>query len=99
MEIFLGKKPENYETIRNITSVFEQKSIKVDGFTEIEEKEVKERVEKRKKKRRELAEKNKLLKKKRKQEESKEKEKEMWKRLGEFNKEFKNIKKFVGLHT
>ena len=49
MEISLGKKPENYETIRNITSVFEQKSIKVDGFTEIEEKEVKERVEKRKK--------------------------------------------------
>ena len=64
MEISLGKKPENYETIRNITSVFEQKSIKVDGFTEIEEKEVKERVEKLKKKRRQLAEKNKLLKKK-----------------------------------
>ena len=53
---------------------------------------MKERVEKRKQKRREVAEKNKLLKKKRKQEENKIKEQEMWKRLGELNKEFSEIK-------
>ena len=57
MEISLGKNPENYETIRNKTSVFEQKPIKIDDFNEIEEKEVKERVEKRKQKQREVAEK------------------------------------------
>ena len=64
LEISLGEVPENYETIRKETSVFEQKPIKVDDFNEIEEKEVKERVEKRKQKRREMAESNKLLKKK-----------------------------------
>ena len=54
---------------------------------------MKERVEKQKQKRREVAEKNKLLKKKkRKQEENKIKEQEMWKRLGELNKEFSEIK-------
>ena len=45
-EISFGKNPENYETIKSETSVFEQKPIKVDDFNEIEEKEVKERVEK-----------------------------------------------------
>ena len=43
LEISLGKNSENYETIRNKTSVFEQKPIEVD-FNEIEEKQVKERV-------------------------------------------------------
>ena len=57
LEISLGKNPENYETIRNKTSVFEQKPIKIDDFNEIEEKEVKKRVEKRKQKQREVAEK------------------------------------------
>ena len=63
LEISLGKNPDNYETIRNDTSIFEQKPIKVDDFNEIEEKQVKERVEKRKQERREVAENNKLLKK------------------------------------
>ena len=58
----LGKNPENYETIPNETNIYEQKPINVDDFNEVEEKEVKERVEKQK--RREVAEKNKLLKKK-----------------------------------
>ena len=68
MEVSLGRNPENYETIRNETYVFEQKPMKVDNFNEIEEKEVKERVEKRKQKRWEVAKKNKLLKKKKKTE-------------------------------
>ena len=41
-----------------------KKPIKVDDFNEVEEKEVKKRVEKQKHKRREVAKKNKLLKKK-----------------------------------
>ena len=93
LEISLGKNPENYEAIRNETLFYEQKPIKVDDFNEIEEKEVKEWVEKQK--RREVAGSNKLLKKnKKKQEESKEKEEKMWERLGELNKEFQDIKKF-----
>ena len=66
LEIYLGQNPENYETIRNETSVFEQKLIEVHDFNETKEKQVKERVEKRKQKRREVAEKNKLLNKKKK---------------------------------
>ena len=62
----MGKNPQNYENAHAETSVFEQKSIKTDDFNEAEEKEVKEHVEKRKMKRREVAEKNKLLKKKKK---------------------------------
>ena len=50
---------------KNETCTFEQKPIEIDVFNEEEEKEVKERVEKRKLKKREVAEKNKLLKKKR----------------------------------
>ena len=49
--------------------VYKQKPIKIDDFNEVEEKEGKERVEKRKIKRREVAEKNKLLKEKKKLEE------------------------------
>ena len=63
LEISLRKNPENCETIRNETSVFGQKHIKLDDFNEIEEKDVKELVVKRKQKQRDLAESNKLLKK------------------------------------
>ena len=63
LESSLGKNPENYETIRNETNIQKQKPINIDDFNEVEEKEVKE-VEKQKQKRREVAEKNKLLKKK-----------------------------------
>ena len=38
LEISLGKNPESYETIRNETSVFEQRPIEVDDFNEIEKK-------------------------------------------------------------
>ena len=94
LEIFLRKNPDNYETISNDTSIFEQKPIKVDDFNEIEEKQVKERVEKRKQKRREVAENNKLLKKQRKLEENKEKENGIQKRLNELKKESRKTKKF-----
>lgn len=50
--------------MNTVTNTFEQKPIKIDGFNDEEEKEVKERVEKTKMKRREVAEKNKLLKRK-----------------------------------
>ena len=54
--------------------------------------ETEECIEKRKLKRREVVENNKLLKKYKKQEEIK-KEAEIWTRLRELNNEFKNIKK------
>ena len=46
----LGKNPENYQSIRNETNIYEQKPINIDDFNEIEENEVKERVEKQKQK-------------------------------------------------
>ena len=54
----LGENPQNYESVHNETSVYKQKPIKIDDFNEAEEKENKEHVEKRKIKRREVAEKN-----------------------------------------
>ena len=62
----MGKNPCNYESIRKETNIYEQKPINIDAFNEPEEGEVKQWVEKRKQKRREVAEKIKLLKKKRK---------------------------------
>ena len=59
----MGKKPQNYKNAHAETSVFEQKPIKIDDFNEFEEREVKEHVEKRIMKGREVAEKDKLLKK------------------------------------
>ena len=57
----LGKNSENYEAIRNETTIYEQKPVSIDDFNEEEEEDVKGRVKKRKQKRREVAEKNKLL--------------------------------------
>ena len=56
----LGKNPQNYENNRNETDVYKQKPLKIGDFNEAEKKEIKEHVEKRKIKRREVAEKNKL---------------------------------------
>ena len=86
----LSKKPQSHEGVSNEVSVYEQKPIKIDDFNEIEEKEIKERVEKRKMKRREVTENNKLLKKK--EQEDNKKETEMFTRLRELNNDFKNIK-------
>ena len=55
----MGKNPRNYESIKKETNIYEQKSINIDDFNEAEEAEVKQ-LEKRKQKRREIAEKNKL---------------------------------------
>ena len=57
----LGKIPKNYEEISNDVLVYEQKPIKIDNFNEAEQKEIKEHIEKRKLKRREVAENNKPL--------------------------------------
>ena len=43
-----GKNTQNYENAHGETLVFEQKPIQIDDFNEAEEKDVKERVEKRK---------------------------------------------------
>ena len=66
MESSLGKNPENYESICNETYFYEQKPIHVDDFNEVEEKEVKERFEKRKQRRQEVAKKNQTVEKKKK---------------------------------
>ena len=57
----VGKNPDNCETIRNETNIYEQKPINVDDFNDIEESEVKERVQARKEKRIEVAQKSKLF--------------------------------------
>ena len=57
LESSLGKNPENYENICKETNIYEQKLVNIDDFNEVEEKEVKERVEKQRHKRREVAEK------------------------------------------
>ena len=56
-EVSLRKTPKNYKAIRNEKSIYEQKPINIDEFNDIEEDEVRERVQKRKEKRREVAEK------------------------------------------
>ena len=60
---FLGKNLQNYKNVLDETNVYEQKPTKINHFNEDEEKEAKEQVERLKKKRREVAEKIKLLKK------------------------------------
>ena len=57
-----GKNPKNYQAEWHDSFVFEQKLVEIDMFNDEQEKEVKERVEKRTKKRQEVAEKDKALK-------------------------------------
>ena len=59
-----GKKPQNYVTEKNETCSFQQKPIEIDIFHDEEEKEIKERVGKKIRKRQEVVEKNKPLKRK-----------------------------------
>ena len=56
----LGKNSENYETVHSETNMYEQRPTNIDDFIEDEEKQVKERVEKRKQKRGDVAKKKKL---------------------------------------
>ena len=86
MELLSKNTPKVPEICNNV-SVCEQKPMKIYDFNETEEC-----IEKRKLKRTEVVENNKLLKKYKKQEEIK-KEAEIWTRLRELNNEFKNIKK------
>ena len=46
----LEKNHNNYESIHDETNIYKQKPINIDQFNEIEEAEVKERIEKRKQK-------------------------------------------------
>ena len=89
----MGKNPANYETIRKETNIYEQKPVNIDDFNEAEKVELKQGVEKRKGKRRIVAEKNKLVKNKRKTEENRVNENDMWECLAKLNSEFKDIKK------
>ena len=89
----MGKNPANYETIRKETNIYEQKPVNIDDFNEAEEVELKQGVEKRKGKRRIVAEKNKLVRNKRKTEENRVNENDMWECLAKLNSEFKDIKK------
>ena len=66
MENSLGINPENYGSIDNKTYTYEQKPINVADFNEVEEKEVKERIEKPKTKTARGSRKKKKLLKKRK---------------------------------
>lgn len=59
----LGKDPSNYKD-KNEHFKFEQKSIEIDSFNEIEEEKMREKIERRKQKRHELVERNKALRKK-----------------------------------
>ena len=93
LESSIGENPANYETIRKETNIYKQKPVNIDDFNDAEEVEVKQWVEKRKEKRRIVAEKNKLLQKKQKAEENKVKEKDMWECLAKLNSKFKDIKK------
>ena len=60
---------------------YKQKPIKIDDFNDEEEKLIKERVEKRKRKRQEVAEKNKALKRQKKVQKEKIEEADLWKGL------------------
>ena len=70
---------------------YKQKPIKIDDFNDEEEKLIKERVEKRKRKRQEVVEKNKSLKRHKKAEKEKIEKAELWKQLTPLNTEFKKI--------
>ena len=67
----LGKKSQKSQKLPCRNMCFCTKPSKIDDFNEAEEKEVKEHIEERKMKRREVAEKNKLVKKRKKKEKNK----------------------------
>ena len=58
----MGKNPQNHENVRNKTEVYEQKPIEIDDFNEAEENKIKKRIENRKIKREEVAEKTNFFK-------------------------------------
>ena len=48
MKSSLGKNPENYENIHKETNIYEQKPVTIGDLIQVEENQVKERVEKKK---------------------------------------------------
>ena len=66
--------------------------METDSFNEIEDEKMRVKIEKRKQKRRELAEKNKALKQRKRRDENEAEEKQLWERLDSLNKEFKAVK-------
>ena len=93
LEASLGKNPHNYEEIRNETCAYEQKPVKIDDFNEVEEKKLKRELKKENKKEERSLKITSSLRKWKNRGQSK-KEKEMIKRLDEFNQEFREIKNF-----
>ena len=87
----LGKDPSSYKD-KNYHFKFEQKPVETDSFNEIEDEKMRVKIEKRKQKRRELAEKNKALKQRKRRDENEAEEKQLWERLDSLNKEFKAVK-------
>ena len=91
----LDKDPKVFLKDRNEQFKFEQKPIEIDDFNNLEEEEVRKKIEKTKTIR-EVAEKYKSLKRKKKLEDENIEEKELWDKLNNLNKEFQangNIKK------
>ena len=66
--------------------------METDSFNEIEDEKMRVKIEKRKQKRRESAEKNKALKQRKRRDENEAEEKQLWERLDSLNKEFKAVK-------
>ena len=90
----LAKQAENYEAESKEESEFEQKPvIKFNEFDDEEEKEIKEQQRKKNRKRKHVSDEERLAKLQKKTVDNIEKEKQMWEKLGELNKKFKDIKK------
>ena len=89
----LAKRAENFEAERK--EEFKQKLLlKFNEFTDEEEREIKEQQrEKNRKRKPQVSDEERLAKLQKKTADNKEKEKQMWEKLGELNKKFKDIKK------
>ena len=91
----LAKRAKNFQAERKEESEFEQKPLlKLNEFTDEEEREIKEQQrEKNRKRKQQVSDEERLAKLQKKTAHNKEKEKQMWEKLGELNKKFKDIKK------
>ena len=91
----LAKRAENFAAERKEESEFEQEPLlKFNEFNDEEEKEIKEQQrEKNRKRKQQVSEEERLIKLQKKTADNKEKEKQIWEKLGELNKKFKEIKK------
>lgn len=85
------KNSQNYEVERQTSFEHEEKLVKIDDFKWWGRENYNGAGWKKEKKRREIAEKNKVLKRQKKADEEKIEEVEFWQQLKTVNKEFKNI--------